>query len=388
MKKLLIVNNNLHIGGVQKALVDLLKQIHDQYDITLALFSPCGALLEQVPEDVKILPVRSAYRYLGLTRYDVEKKPFLKLRRGIYAAISRVFGRSFAISLMALGQKKLKGFDAAISYLHDGSDKVFYGGCNDFVLRHADAEKKITFLHCDYSLCGANTKKNAARYERFDRIAACSQGCADTFTGILPQFSKKTIVVPNAHDYNNIRRSASEEAVSLPDNRVNILTVARLGKEKGVGRAIEALTHVSCACGKFHYYVIGDGILRPQIEQAIEAGGLGDRVTLFGEMMNPYGYMKAADLLLIPSVSEAAPLVIAEAASLGTPVLSTRTSSAVEMIEKTGFGWVCDNDTAALTDALNNLLKDSAVLAAKTKELQALDIDNQAAVAGFAALIG
>ena len=388
MKKILIVNNNLHIGGVQKALVDLLKEIHDQYDITLALFYPHGKLLEQVPQDVKILPVRSAYRYLGMSRYDVEGKPFLKLRRGIYAAISRVFGRSFAISLMALGQKKLCGFDAAISYLHDSGDKVFYGGCNEFVLRHTHGAKKIAFLHCDYSMCGANTKKNAARYEKFDKIAACSQGCADTFVENLPDFSKKTIVVPNAHDYNNIWRSVSKETVSLPEGRVNILTVARFGKEKGVGRAIEALTQISCVFKNFHYYVIGDGILRPQVEQAILNGDLQERVTLLGEMENPYGYMKAADLLLIPSVSEAAPLVIGEAACLGTPVLSTKTSSAVEMIEQTGFGWVCENDINALTDALEILLKDPSLLAEQKKKLQELRVDNQTAVARFAALIG
>ena len=48
-------------------------------------------------------------------------------------------------------------------------------------------------------------------------------------------------------------------------------------------------------------------------------------------MDNPYGYIKAADLLLIPSYNEAAPLVIGEAAGLETPILSTETSSAKEM---------------------------------------------------------
>ena len=45
-------------------------------------------------------------------------------------------------------------------------------------------------------------------------------------------------------------------------------------------------------------------------------------------MENPYGYMRAADVLLIPSFSEAAPMVIHESALLGTPILTTETSSA------------------------------------------------------------
>ena len=99
MKKILIVNNNLHIGGVQRALVDLLKCIHGKYDITLALFYPKGALLDEVPADVKILPVCSAYRFLGMTKYDVSKRPLLRLRRSFYAALCRFFGRSFVLSL-------------------------------------------------------------------------------------------------------------------------------------------------------------------------------------------------------------------------------------------------------------------------------------------------
>lgn len=388
MKKILIVNNNLHIGGVQRALVDLLKEVSGKYEITLALFHPGGALLHEVPEDVTILPIKSAYRYLGLSRYDVQGKPFLKLRRGFYAAISRVLGRDAAVSVMALGQRKLRGFDAAISYLHDGGDKVFYGGCNDFVLRHVQAEKKITFLHCDYAMCGAHTAKNAARYEKFDVIAACSQGCADVFIRQLPQFEKKTIVVSNCQDYNSIWRRASEAVPELPKDRINVLTVARLGKEKGVGRAIEALTQIPHVSGNFHYYVIGDGILRPQIEQAVKDGGLSRQVTLLGEMENPCGYMKAADLLLIPSVSEAAPLVIGEAACLGTPVLSTRTSSAAEMIEDTGFGWVCDNETGALAAKLQTILNDPSLLSEATARIQARKIDNEKAVSQFASVVG
>ena len=387
MKKLLIVNNNLHIGGVQRALVDLLKEIHDRYEITLVLFHPEGALLDGVPQDVKILPVRSAYRYLGMTKYDVAHKPLAKLCRGFYAAVCRVFGRNCAIGLMSLGQKQLKGFDAAISYLHDAGDKVFYGGCNDFVLRHVQAQKKITFLHCDYAGCGANTQKNKNRYKEFDRIAACSVGCADSFAAEIPQLLKKVVVVSNCQDYNSIRRKASKHALTLPEDRINVLTVARFGKEKGVVRGIEAFAHLCASCKDWHYYIIGDGALRPQIEDAIVCNGLQDRVTLLGEMENPYGYMQAADLLLIPSLTEAAPLVIGEAACLGTPILSTRTSSAKEMIEQTGYGWVCENSVEQLALALEQRLSAPEELKQKRQHLQMLQIDNAKAVAQFSALL-
>ena len=64
-KKLLIANNNMRIGGVQKALTAMLPLAALRYDITLLLFDARGELLGEVPENVKIVPVRGAFRLVG-----------------------------------------------------------------------------------------------------------------------------------------------------------------------------------------------------------------------------------------------------------------------------------------------------------------------------------
>lgn len=387
-KKILIINNNMHIGGVQKALVNLLKSVHDKYDITLALFYPGGELLKEIPGDVRVISIGSAYRFLGMTKYDVQNRPLLKLTRSFFAAVSRLTGRDTAISLMALGQKKLTGYDVAISYLHDASDKAFYGGCNDFVLSHTDAPLRCTFLHCDYLNCGANTSANRRRYERFDLIAACSAGCRDAFVKALPDLANRTVVVQNCQDYEAIRGLAEIAPVQFPADRVNIVTVARLGREKGVPRAIEAFAKLGKTAQSYHYYIVGDGAERPVVEALIRQYGLEDKVTLLGEMVNPYGHMKAADLLLLPSVSEAAPMVIGEAACLGTPILSTWTTSAKDMVEKAGYGWVCENSVEGICTALRTLIGDQNELPKKSKDMAHLLMDNGCALSQFAALIG
>lgn len=355
MKKLLIVNNNLHIGGVQKALVSLLWNIRAQYDITLLLFHAGGAYLDQIPPEVKVVSLSGAYRYLGMPGPDARTLKD-KTGRSIYAAITRLLGRKYAIGLMKLGQKRIGEYDVAISYLHNGGDKAFYGGCNDFVLNHVSAKKKVAFLHCDHTLSGGNTPDNNRQYAAFDAIAACSQGCADAFLSVNPQLADKIVVVPNCHRFDQIRAMAASDPVALPQDRLNVLTVARLGKEKGVERALQAIAGLGELKKRLHYYIVGDGVRKPVLLETIQKEQLQSCVTLCGQLENPYGYMKAADLLLIPSYSEAAPLVIGEAACLGTPVLSTETSSAREMIEKTGFGWVCGNSEEAMMATLAALL--------------------------------
>lgn len=359
MKKLLIVNSNLHIGGVQKALVSLLWNIRERYDVTLLLFYRGGELLQELPPEVKVVSAGGAWRYLGMTREDVHTLRD-RAARAFFAAITRLFGRKYAVLLMSLGQRKLRGYDVAISYLHNSAAKVFYGGCNDFVLKHTEAERKITFLHCDYIRCGADTLDNRKQYARFDTIAACSQGCADAFLKARPELRGKVMVVRNCHRFEKIREEADADPQSLMPGKINIVTVARLGKEKGVERALQAIAQLGSWRERIHYYVVGDGVQMNLLQQLIREEKLADVVTLCGQQQNPYGYIKAADLLLIPSYSEAAPLVIGEAAALGTPVLSTETSSAREMIEKSGYGWVCGNSVESMRDTLKWILKDPA----------------------------
>lgn len=381
-KKIIIISNNLHIGGVQKALVNLLWNIRGRYDVTLLLFSKEGEYLQEIPPEVKLITTPSAYRFLGMTRSDVHCFGD-KIGRSFFAAISRLVGRKYAIALMRIGQKELNGYDVAISYLHNAGDKAFFGGCNDFLLNHVRAETKITFLHCDYIRSGANTPDNNRMYTRFDVIAACSQGCADTFLKCNPELAKKVVIVPNCHRFDDIRGKALEEPVRLSNKKLNIVTIARLGNEKGVERALMAIADLGTKKELLQYYVIGDGVQRKVIEQLIKENGLATCVTLCGSLANPYGYLKAADLLLIPSYSEAAPLVVGEAVCLGTPILSTETSSAREMIEKNGFGWVCENSTNAIGNALHSLLMDDKVLTDVKCRLSEQTIDNSVAISSF-----
>lgn len=386
-KQLLIVNNNMHIGGVQHALVNLLRCVHEQYDVTLALFHPAGDLMAEIPVDVKVLPVQSAYRFLGMTRTDARNDWRNRLGRSFYAAVCRLLGRDCAVSLMALGQKELTGYDAVISYLHDAGDRVFYGGCNDFVLRHVTAKKKYAFLHCDFLQSGANTPKNKARYARFCRIAACSEGCRKAFLAACPELADKTMVVQNCQDFAGILEKTKGQEISLPKDCFNLLTVARMGREKGIARAIQALAALRSIRMPYHYYVIGDGRERAEVERLIQQYGLQQRVTLLGEMANPYGYMKAADLLFIPSVSEAAPLVIGEAACLGLPILTTETTSAWDMVDAAGLGWVCENSVTGMTDELERLLQDVSVVAEKKAYIEQLQFANTQAATQFAQMI-
>ena len=144
MKKIVIVNNNMKVGGVQKSLYNLLWSIADRYDITLFLFCETGEYVDKLPKSVRIVPCSSLFRYLGVSQGECHDRLADRLVRGTLAALCKIFGRPFVIRLMSPSQKTLPSeYDIAISYLHNGNLKSFYGGVNEFVLTKLNAKRKI-----------------------------------------------------------------------------------------------------------------------------------------------------------------------------------------------------------------------------------------------------
>ena len=92
-------------------------------------------------------------------------------------------------------------------------------------------------------------------------------------------------------------------------------------------------------------------------------------VKLCGEASNPYRYMANADLLVVPSYHEAAPVVFQEARVLNLPVLTTRTASADEMVG-TFWGFVAENEDEAFAATLRRLLSQPELLHEKRKALR------------------
>lgn len=75
--KILIVNNNMEIGGIQKSLANLLSEISTKHDVTLFLFNPEGALMDEIPENVQVINGNFYTRVLGMSQNQAKKKGFM-----------------------------------------------------------------------------------------------------------------------------------------------------------------------------------------------------------------------------------------------------------------------------------------------------------------------
>ena len=435
-KKLLFVCNNLIYGGIPRSLISLLKEIKDDYDIDLLLFWQGGEYIESVPEGVNLIPAKGLLPLLGMPQAKVNRE---SAAQGIFRAglvgWSRLFSNRGPRKMTFATAPKLEGYDVAISYAQDNSGRNYAIGCNDFVLDRVEAARKVAFVHCDFLRYGGNDRLTRAQYRRFDRIACVSRSARKALLNALPELRDKTFVVENCTDFEEIRRLAeepvedadsaeeavedaelaeepvedaelaeeavedvdsAEEAVavfsteygdSAADLHINMVSVSRLTKEKGYVRAIEVLKDLMKEYSGLTWTVVGDGPCMKEIVYAARDAGILERIHLVGAQANPYPYMARADFLFLPSLHEAAPMVVGEAKALGLPLLATDTCTMVRKAAEDGCGLVCENSAEGIREGLEKICGDPAILDEFRAKIAVCPTDNSRQKEQFAAML-
>lgn len=383
-KKILIANNELHIGGIQKSLLNLLDEIKDKYDVTLFLASDSGTLKNCIPDSVHVIYGNFFTRILGLSQAEAKKKGILCiLLRTLCVIISRIISAGAVFGFLSRLQRIDGEYDAAVSYMQNSGKKIFYGGICELVLNSVRSDLKIAFIHCDFKNYEGNNPYNRKLCRRFDRIACVSESVRRRFLEVMPDMSEKSYCVHNCYDLDMMRALAEKEAAPHTDGAINIFTAARVSPEKGILRMIPIFAQIQSQVPEFIWRIAGGGADFNTAANMIKQYGLTDKIMLLGETENPYPYFKTADIILVPSYHEAAPMVFGEAEFFGTPVFTTETTSAHELVSDKGIGWVCKNTDSDITQKLTEVLNNRASINHYESTM-----DNKTAAAEFDALVG
>jgi glycosyltransferase involved in cell wall biosynthesis len=157
-------------------------------------------------------------------------------------------------------------------------------------------------------------------------------------------------------------------AVGEPDERVAALssrgpvvcTICQLRPGKGVETLLDAWPTVVANEPGAQLAIAGDGALRGELEQRVEALGVADSVHFLGEHADPVAVVRAADVFVLASWFEAFPYVILEAMALGLPIVASDVGGVAEAIEHGRSGLLVPaRQTAALSAALTELIADA-----------------------------
>ncbi len=348
----------MHIGGVQKSLVNLLGEISDKHEITLLLFYGDGELKNNIPSNVNIIYGNKFTQIMGMSQQEAKNSGILTLLwRSFWTVLTKIFGIGLSFKILSKMQKVHGKYDVGVSFMQNSDYKMFYGGCNEFVINSVKADKKISFVHCDFKNYFGNNKYNRSYYKNFDKIACVSNSCKKVFDGICPEYKDKTFTVYNCYDFSDMKMQSKAYSADYTEGILNIFSAARISEEKGIFRMIPIFADFKSKGGKFIWRIAGAGPLLNDAQEACKKYGIDDCVVFLGMLDNPYPYFVKSDMLLVPSYDEAAPMVFGEAAFFGLPVFTTNTTSAVEMVKNGNLGIVCENTDEAIRSGLYEIIK-------------------------------
>ena len=323
MKKILFSAYSLDVGGIETALVTLLKHLVNYYEITLILEEKKGIFLDELPKEIKIIT------------YAPCKLKFSIIRKAINFIKQTIFKMKYN-----------NKFDFS-------ADFATYSLPASFVARTASKNNAI-WIHNNYMDFYENDISQyrnffkSLRIQDFRKIVFVSDFDRKIFIAQFPELIKNTLVCNNLIDYEKIQKLSNEkikrEELNLiqKDNNPIFINVGRHDeKQKKISRIINATEKLNKQGYKFKVLLIGKGPNTEDYKKTIKEKNL-DNIIMLGAKKNPYPYFKLSDCFILSSEFEGYPVVFVESQIMGVPIVTTNVSDSKKDIDGK-YGMVVDN---------------------------------------------
>ncbi|MEP0918593.1 hormogonium polysaccharide biosynthesis glycosyltransferase HpsP [Leptolyngbya sp. DQ-M1] len=183
----------------------------------------------------------------------------------------------------------------------------------------------------------------------------------------------RDLVIPLGVSLPPSESSSIHEKYRIPDDRPILLFMSRIDPKKGLDLLIPALEQLD---QNFHFVLAGGNPQDPSYEAAIrdriQTSRLKDKTSIVGFVTGAEktALLKAADLFVLPSYYENFGIAVAEAMSVGTPVVISDQVHIWQEIERSQSGWICTCDVESLTQTLKAALHDRAEQLRRGKNAQ------------------
>ncbi|MBG6187901.1 glycosyltransferase [Flavobacterium sp. CAN_S2] len=361
MKNLVFVIESLHLGGAEKSLVTLLQNIdYDKYAVDLILFHKEGVFEKFVPEEVTII-------YNNIPKLNIAERIFYKFKRKFYSNNSH-HAQLFWSIIHSKFTGITKKYDVAIAYNQ--------GFATYFVNQYIVACKKVAWLNIDYQKAGYNIEFDYPIYKNFDFVVAVSPEAKKGLNDELKKINENLNIeiIKDISDKTIIRQQSKNSAkLVFKEDEINIVTVCRLAKQKGLHLAIESCQKLVSKGYSIHWYIVGEGSERNSLEKIIRQKELTNHITLIGMTDNPYPYMLNCDIYVQTSLFEGLGLTVIEASYLNKPIVCTNFPTVYGILKDNETGLIAEMNANSITDKIELLMNDSDLKSKLVYNLSQLD---------------
>lgn len=347
--KVLFRLRSLEMGGVQRVVLDLLRNLpKEKFDFTLMLNLYQGELINEIPQDIKVIVVEKGKEQMSLN-------PFIKKIQLAWRRIKLNFYSKFPTILYLLKVPENYDIEIASSYAEF-----------DMVLKSPNKNsRKIAWFHTDVSY-DTNQERAIERIEKmkkFDHVVFCAEYIRKVIEVNYNVTYPSSSVIYNAIHVDEVRDKASESFLEYQNvGKPIFCSVGRLHSRKGYNMLIDVHNRLIKEGFKHSIVVLGDGEEKENLIKKINQLNLEETFKLLGTKINPYPYIKNANYFVLPTRSEAYPLVINEALALEKPIISTDVGGIPEMIDDGVDGVLIKYDENEMYESMKSFLTNPSLV--------------------------
>lgn len=342
MKKIAILSLHLGYGGIEKCVVNLANILCDKYEVEIA----CTYKLYEKP--AFDLDKRVKVNYLGC---EAPNKKELKAAIKHFK-IFKIFKEGFK-SIHILHQRRktmvnfIKNSDAEVII---STRDIFNSWLGDYA---KDGVLKIGWEHNHYhdNYKYARSVVGSAYY--LDYFVLVSESLRNFYAEALRRSDCKCVYIPNMID------EIPDKVSKLIDKK--IVSIGRLSKEKAPLDLLKVFSILHTNYKDWKLEIIGDGVLKEEMEDFIRLHHLEDSIHLAGFQGKDYinKVLNKSSIYLMTSETESFGIVLLEAMSHGVPCIAFDSAEgAREIISSGDNGYLIKNrNYVAMVKKIEDLIK-------------------------------
>ncbi|WP_341942538.1 glycosyltransferase family 4 protein [Microbacterium sp. LWH10-1.2] len=297
MRFAFVVNNYPpRVGGVELHVRNLARRLHEQgHDVLIVTLSESTGIADE--DGIEVIRMAEHLRVGGILGFPSPgaTRRIARLLRERHVDVVSIHTRFFPMSWVGLRAAKRAG--AAVLHTEHGSDHVV----------SSSAVVTVASRLVDHTF-------GKAVLRAADEVL----GVSENVVAFVERLSGRA----DAHVFYNAIDPASAEIERTQRSRV--VFVGRLVPGKGAEVFVETVARLRGEGRDVTAEILGDGVSRPAVEEAVTRAGLGDRVVLRGRVdVDEVSSALAGSVLINPSIlAEGFQITLLEALEVGGSVVS------------------------------------------------------------------